>query len=386
MTAPVYIGLISGTSRDGLDAALVAMDGPTPRLLHALCRPYPARLRQALNTLIERLLEENRRPEATETSSLDVELGTFFAEVVQELLAEAGVPAQDVRAIGSHGQTVWHEPGGEVPVSLQLGDPVELHRLTRIPVVSDFRSADVQAGGQGAPLAPLLHRALFRDQAPCAVLNLGGIANVTLLSDDGSVLGYDTGPANCLLDAWVQRHRGVTYDAGGTWAEGGTVLPRLLERLLDDPYFRLAPPKSTGLETFNLGWVERRLEGDEDPQDVQRTLLELTVRSVAAMVRAPGIPEITEVLVCGGGVHNTALMQRLAEACSPSRVRSTAHRGIDPDWVEATLFAWLAHERLAESPMTTGPITGARRPVLLGRVSPSMPPGASAAARSGDAS
>ncbi|MEE4175043.1 MAG: anhydro-N-acetylmuramic acid kinase [Xanthomonadales bacterium] len=409
MTRPVYIGLISGTSRDGLDAVLVTLEGSVPRLLHALCRPYPAPLRDDLDALIHRLLEENRRPEAAETAHLDLELGEFFADTVQALLAEAGFPAEDVHAIGSHGQTVWHEPGGPEPLSVQLGDAEVLHRLTGIPVVSDFRAADVAAGGQGAPLAPLLHRALFRDQAPCAVLNLGGIANVTLLTGDGDVLGYDTGPANCLLDAWHQRHRGGAYDEGGAWAAGGMVLPALLERLLDDTYFRLPPPKSTGLETFNLAWLERRLAGDEDPRDVQRTLLELTVRSVADGLRqdggntgnpfaaehaplagkasgpgAPEIPEIPEILVCGGGTHNATLMDRLAQALSPTRVRSTAHRGVDPDWVEATLFAWLAHERLAEQPMTTGPITGARRPVLLGRVSPSTPPAPSVKAIPGD--
>jgi anhydro-N-acetylmuramic acid kinase len=375
VNAPVYIGLISGTSRDGLDAALVSLDDGKPRLLHSLCQPYPEALRDRLDTLILRLVEAGRRPTAAETSRLDDALGEFFAETVETLLTGAGYPAERVRAIGSHGQTVWHEPTGPAPLTIQLGNAEVLQRLTGIPVVSDFRTADVEAGGQGAPLAPLLHRALFHAGAPCAVLNLGGIANVTLLSPGGDVLGFDTGPANCLLDAWHQRHRGAPLDDRGAWAAGGTLLPALLERLLGDDYFQQSPPKSTGLETFNLAWLQRRLDGDEIPRDVQRTLVELTVRTVVDGLGQGGFfsqadPAASEILVCGGGVHNPFLMDGLAQALSPSPVRSTAARGIDPDWVEATLFAWLAHERLEGHQLVTGPITGARRPVMLGRITP----------------
>ncbi len=378
MSAPVYIGLISGTSRDGLDAALVSLENGTPRLLHALCRPYPEPLKNRLDALILRLLEEGRRPTPAETARLDEELGEFFAATSQALLQEAGYAADGVRAIGSHGQTVWHEPTGPEPLSMQLGNADVLQRLTGMTVVSDFRTADVEAGGQGAPLAPLLHRALFRTGAPCAVLNLGGIANVTLLSPDGNVLGFDTGPANCLLDAWHRRQRGSPFDDRGAWGAGGSVLPSLLERLLDDDYYRRPPPKSTGLETFNLAWLERRLEGTESAQDVQRTLVELTARTVADGLGQAGWgalddPANAEVLVCGGGVHNTFLVDRLAETLSPSPVRSTAAHGIDPDWVEATLFAWLAHERLEGHRQATGPITGARQPVMLGRISAPPP-------------
>jgi anhydro-N-acetylmuramic acid kinase len=388
VNAPVYIGLISGTSRDGLDAALVSLDNGSPRLLHALCRPYPEALRIRLDALIFRLVEAGRRPSPPETGRLDEALGEFFAETSQALLSEAGLPAERVRAIGSHGQTVWHEPSGPSPLSVQLGNPDVLQRLTGIPVVSDFRTADVEAGGQGAPLAPLLHRALFQAGAPCAVVNLGGIANVTLLTGEGDMLGFDTGPANCLLDAWHQRHRGTPFDDRGAWAAGGTLLPALLGRLLDDGYFPQPPPKSTGLETFNLAWLEGRLQGDEAPRDVQRTLVELTVRTVADGLErggrfAPAHPAEAEILVCGGGVHNPFLMDRLGDALSPSPVRSTSSRGIDPDWVEATLFAWLAHERLEGRELATGPITGARRPVMLGRITPAPSPSPSNRQRSG---
>ena len=388
MSAPVYIGLISGTSRDGLDAVLVSVEDGKPDLLHALCRPYPDALRRRLDALILRLVEAGRRPTTAETTDLDDALGEFFAETAHGLLDEAGHPREHVRAIGSHGQTVWHEPTGPSPLSLQLGNADVLQRLTGIPVVSDFRTADLEAGGQGAPLAPLLHRALFHAGAPCAVLNLGGIANVTLLSGDGGVLGFDTGPANCLLDAWHQRHRAAPFDDRGAWAAGGATLSPLLGRLLDDDFFRQPPPKSTGLETFNLAWLERRLEGTESARDVQRTLVELTVRTVAQGLDLGGWRSLAddagaEILVCGGGIHNPVVIDRLAALLSPSPVRSTATRGIDPDWVEATLFAWLAHERLEGRRQATGPITGAQRPVMLGRISPAPAPAASNRQHSG---
>ncbi len=368
-----YLGLISGTSRDGLDLALVGLgDGP-PALLSARCVPYPDALRRGVDAVIER----GRRPRTGETEDLDLALGRFFAGACRTLLDEEGLAPGDVRAIGSHGQTVWHEPDGPQPVSLQLGHPGVLAEETGLPVVAHFRNADLHAGGQGAPLAPLLHRELFGAISPCAVLNLGGIANLTRLeAGDGAPgfdTGFDTGPANCLMDAWCQRHRGEAYDAGGEWAAGGELLPGLLGRLMAEPWFALPAPKSTGLEHFNLPWLEQRLEGGESPRDVQRTLLELTVASVAKAVngafRFEGAGSARlPLLVCGGGVHNGFLLQRLGEALPAAAVASTAAHGIDPDWVEATLFAWLARERLEGRPQDTPPITGAGRPVLLGDI------------------
>lgn len=368
MIRPLYIGLISGTSRDGVDTVLVAMDRDTPRLLGTRCTPYPAALREDLDRFLEQVLEAGRRPRPEESRALDRSLGEFFAHCCRTLLDETGHRCDEIRAIGSHGQTVWHEPTGPDPVSLQLGDAEVLTRETGIDVVFDFRSADLGAGGQGAPLAPLLHQALFDPLAPCAVLNLGGIANLTVLGPEGQVTGFDTGPANCLMDAWCRRHRDLPYDADGAWAASGEVLPRLLQRLAEDAFFAAPPPKSTGLEHFNLAWLDARLDGAEAPHDVQRTLLELTVRTASEALEWSLHDAVAPVLVCGGGVHNTLLMERIAERLSGRDVRSTAARGIEPDWVEAILFAWLAHQRLENRPLPTPAITGARRPVILGRL------------------
>ncbi len=371
MNEPLYLGLISGTSRDGVDLALARFPDGKPELLAARCVPYPENLRSALDRLIER----GQRPALNACAGLDRDLGQFFGEACMALLDDAGRRPAELRAIGSHGQTVWHEPHGDDPVSLQLGDAAVMARLTGITVVTNFRSADLRAGGEGAPLAPLLHRTLFRHLAPCAVLNLGGIANLTLLGEDGHVRGFDTGPANCLMDLWCKRHTGQAYDDKGAWAASGQVLPDLLARLLDDPWFDLPPPKSTGLEHFNTSWMAARLEGDEAASDVQRTLLELSVATVAGALqtaaRAGEMPP-GHVLVCGGGVHNGLFLRRLRDSLGGVAVESTATRGVDPDWVEAMLFAWLAAARLDERLQDTPPVTGADHPVLLGTVTPAF--------------
>lgn len=375
MTADRYIGLISGTSRDGLDAVLVDFQNDTPRLLEATCTPYP----EALRADLDRLIRRGRRPRPGEAATLDQALGRFFADACHTLLRSARVPADTVRAIGSHGQTVWHEPTGPDPVSLQLGDAGVLARETGITVVADFRTADVEAGGQGAPLAPLLHRGLFAAEAPCAVLNLGGIANLTLLGGDGEVAGFDTGPANCLMDGWCLRQRGEAFDRGGAWAATGQVLANTLDAWLADPFFALPPPKSTGLQHFNLAWLDARLDGGERPADVQRTLLALTVDSVATALEAhplggrPG-----PLLLCGGGAHNHFLVRQLTERLPERTIETTEPHGIHPDWVEAILFAWLAKQRLDNRSLETAPITGAGSPVLLGRITPANELGATA--------
>lgn len=363
MTESLYIGLISGTSRDGVDAALVSFEQGQPNLLHAFCQPYPAAIRSDL----DRLIEAGEAPPPGRAAALDEQLGRFFARSAIELLEQASIEGRDVTAIGSHGQTVWHQPGGDRPVSMQLGSGSVIARTTSITTVTDFRRADLKAGGQGAPLAPLLHRELFHSgEERRAVLNLGGIANLTLLDSDGGVQGFDTGPGNCLLDAWIRQCRGLDYDDHGTWAAGGTVSDDLLKRLLADPWFDLPAPKSTGLEHFNLRWLLPQLEeADMSTVDVQRTLAELTVESIARMLE-PSRPD--RLLVCGGGVHNAFVLARLKERLGDCPVGSTLEHGVDPDWVEAILFAWLARERLAERAQNTGPITGAREPVLLGKV------------------
>lgn len=364
MTDPVYIGLISGTSRDGLDAALVAIDKDhRPHVILADCAPYPPALRNA----IDELIALGRCPSEAEVQLADAEFGHFLTDVCRSLMKKADMPDITLTAIGSHGQTVWHDPGAEPGISLQIGNADLLSSALEVPVVFNFREADLQAGGVGAPLAPLLHHALFADKVPCAVINLGGIANITLLDQQGDVRGFDTGPANCLLDFWTQKHRHAPYDANGDFSRTGAVLPTLLESMLSEPYFSQAAPKSTGIELFNEHWLEQHLAGDEPARDVQRTLLELTVETIArALEQAPESPK--QAWLCGGGVHNGYLVERLRGRLEDVSIKSSVEAGINPDWVEATLFAWLAHRRMHEQPSKTGPITGASKPVLLGDI------------------
>ena len=358
----LWLGLISGTSADGIDAALVRFE-PRLELLAARTFAYPEELRG-------RVLALARNTAAIDLDafgSLDVEIGTAFAAAATALLHEAGVEPHGVAAIGSHGQTVRHGPGGRFPFSLQLGNPGVIAERTGIVTVADFRAADIAAGGQGAPLLPALHAALLADPATArAVLNLGGIANVTLLVPGRPVRGFDTGPANCLMDAWSQRVRGIPHDAGGAWARSGRVDGVLLDRLLEDPYFCALPPKSTGREYFNLDWLDARLSPGVAPEDVQATLLQLTARSVADALRGAG--GIRELYACGGGVHNDASMEALRATLPGVRVGTTADLGLDPDFVEAAGFAWLARQRLLGLPGNLPSVTGARGPRVLGVV------------------
>lgn len=359
----LFIGMISGTSRDGADAALVHFDDNHMEVIEAICLPYPSGLAEAL----ERLVRSGQRPGKSTQESLDEQLADHFSKAAEDLLETAGVSPGDVSAIGSHGQTVWHDPDAAAPESIQLGSPERIARKAGITTVGDFRRADIEAGGQGAPLAPLLHRALFRPQTGTrVVLNLGGIANISIIDETGDVSGFDTGPANCLLDAWTSRHRGAAFDRDGQWAASGRVIPSLQQAMLADGYFVKTAPKSTGTEYFNLNWLDLYLNKCEyEPSDVQATLAELSAVTAADSIR-PQQP--IDVLVCGGGVHNAFLLERLQVHLPGVRLRSTAELGLDPDCVEAVLFAWLARERLAGRRLDTCRITGARSPVLLGRV------------------
>ena len=363
----LYLGLISGTSADGIDAALVSFERERPRLLAARAHPWPAALR-------EQILAVAQGEAALDLDAfgrLDVALGHGFAEAALALLHDSGTPAAAVRAIGSHGQTMRHRPTGEHPFTLQLGDPATIAERCGIDVVADFRRADVAAGGQGAPLLPAVHAMLLAHPGhDRVVLNLGGIANITVLGADGSVLGFDTGPANGLMDAWCLRHRGEAFDRDGAFAAGGKTDDALLAALLADPYFALAPPKSTGREHFHLDWLAAQPRvATLVPADVQATLLELTARSVAAAI-ARHAPDAEDVLACGGGVHNGALMRRLAERLAPRALSSTAAFGVDPDFLEATAFAWLARQRLLGLPGNLPAVTGARGLRQLGAIHP----------------
>jgi anhydro-N-acetylmuramic acid kinase len=361
----LYLGLISGTSADSIDAVLVSFSRGAPQLQASVAHPWPEELRKRLLALAQ----GGALPDLDTFGRLDVEIGQSFADAALHLLKHSRTPAQAVRAIGSHGQTLRHRPGGEHPFTLQLGDPTVIAERCRIDVVADFRRADLAAGGQGAPLLPALHAMLLaRPGHARVVLNLGGIANITVLGSDGSVLGFDTGPANGLLDAWCQRHHGEPFDRGGAFALSGQSDASLLDALLADPYFALPPPKSTGREYFHLDWLAGHMPpGALRAADVQATLLELTARSVA-MAILQHAPDAEEVLVCGGGVHNKALMRRLGELLSPRVLLSTSRYGIDPDFLEATAFAWLARQRLLGLPGNLPAVTGARGPRILGAV------------------
>lgn len=361
----LYLGLISGTSADSIDSALVRFEDGAPRLMASRAHPWPLPLRERMLALAqgEQLIDVDA------FGRLDVEIGHSFADAALQLLEQSHTSAHEVRAIGSHGQTLRHRPNGPYPFTLQLGDPSVIAERCRIEVVADFRRADVAAGGQGAPLLPALHAMLLSQSGTArVVLNLGGIANVTVLARDGSVRGFDTGPANGLLDAWCQRHRGEPFDRDGAFAASGRIDPPLLDAMLADAYFRLPPPKSTGREHFHLSWLanHERLTS-LDPADVQATLLELTARSVTDAI-VQHAPDAGEILACGGGVHNGALLRRLTELLAPRMVRSTSHYGIDPDFVEATAFAWLARQRLLGLPGNLPAVTGARGPRVLGAV------------------
>ncbi len=360
------IGLISGTSMDGIDAVLVRFE-PECRVLSQVNTPYSDPMLRALDTL-------RRDPDAFPVAAmaqLDAELGDAFATAALAVMQQAGLTPDAICAIGSHGQTVLHRAGpNDRPAhTLQIGDPHRIAANTGIVTVADFRRADLAAGGQGAPLAPLIHQALLADSSEYRlVVNLGGIANLTRLHPERAVSGFDTGPANCFLDAWYRRHHQGRFDRNGDWAASGTVDSSWLLHLLADPYFSLPPPKSTGIEYFSLDWLIQRLPdwADTRPQDIQATLAEFSAVSlVQALSDDDARPD--RVLVCGGGVHNHDLLERIRRRLS-CPVQSTSDFGLDPDIVEATLFAWLARERLAGRPVATPGITGARGAVLLGVV------------------
>ena len=362
----LYLGLISGTSADGIDVVLVDFAGDRCQLVLGRTYPWHAALRR-------RLVALGQGGDATsldELGSLDVQVARAFAEAARELVAEAGIDASQVRALGSHGQTVRHRPHHSFPFTWQLGDGNTIAECSGITTVADFRRRDVAAGGQGAPLVPAFHAAvLHAPDEDRAVLNLGGIANFTLLPAAGEVRGFDTGPANALLDAWCERHTGQAFDGGGGFARRGRVDDALLARLLDEPWFALPPPKSSGREQFHLAWLQPRLRGGERAEDVQATLLELSAASIADALLATQ-PQTRRVLACGGGVHNPMLLQRIAARLPDAVVESTAVHGLDPDFVEAMAFAWLARETLAGRPGNLPAVTGARGPRVLGVVYP----------------
>jgi anhydro-N-acetylmuramic acid kinase len=366
-----FIGLLSGTSMDAVDAALIEFGSHTPVLRHHHSIPMPTSIRS-------RLIDIAQAGKTTldQVSELDVRLGHLFADAVLTLLQQSGIALDQVRAIGSHGQTIYHRPTGRFPTTVQIGDPNIIAERTGITTVADFRRRDMAAGGQGAPLVPALHEAIFRLQdRNRVVVNIGGIANITILPANplAQVSGFDTGPGNTLMDSWIKKQQRKNHDECGRWASSGEVDETLLGKMLKDPYFHKAPPKSTGREYFNPAWLEKLLKRHKKrllAKHVQATLCELTARTISDAIREYA-PQSDEVLVCGGGVHNLGLMLRLQLLLGDIRVISTEEFNVDPDFVEAIAFAWLAKQTLAGKAGNLPGVTGATRAVVLGGIYPS---------------
>ena len=366
-----YIGLMSGTSVDSIDAALVSIsvDGK-PVLIASHAHPIPPAMRGEIQALMRAGANEIER-----LGELDMALGDLFAEAANAVIQQAGLDKNNIRAIGSHGQTLRHRPHAAHPFTLQIGNPSVIAERTGITTVADFRARDVAAGGQGAPLVPAFHRQLFHStQHNRVILNIGGIANVTYLPADASqpVSGFDTGPGNTLLDRWMGHHNARDCDDAGQWAASGKPSKALLEQLLTDPYFAASPPKSTGREHFNLEWLDnhlKKISSVSAAADVQATLLQLTALTVAEAVRR-FLPKTGEVFVCGGGAHNRELMAALARNFADIPVATTEALGLHPDWVEGVAFAWLAHQTLEGRPGNIPAVTGARHEVILGGIYP----------------
>jgi anhydro-N-acetylmuramic acid kinase len=360
---------MSGTSLDGVDGVLADFSRGTPHVIEHASAPFAEALRAELLQLNAAGPDELHRAALAGNALMRV-----YARVVGELLERSAVPGSAVQAIGAHGQTVRHRPQefDGTGYTLQLCQPALLAELTGIQVVADFRSRDVAAGGQGAPLAPFFHREMFsRPGETVGVLNIGGISNLTLLRPDGSMLGFDCGPGNVLMDAWCARHTGQPYDANGAWAASGKLVAPLLEALVTEPYFLKAPPKSTGRDLFSQAWLERQMKGFDQtaPADVQATLAELTARACSADLQRHE-PGLRQLVVCGGGVLNGHVMRRLRALLPAAQVSSSANWGLPPLQVEATAFAWLARKAVRRETLELQSVTGARGARVLGCVYP----------------
>jgi anhydro-N-acetylmuramic acid kinase len=362
----LFIGLMTGTSLDGIDAVLADYTAMPPRLLADTHHALAEELRDALLRLNASGSDELHRAAVAAQH-----LAHAYAAATGELLDQAQVGAGQVRAIGAHGQTVRHQP--EAGYTIQINAPATLAELTGIDVVADFRSRDVAAGGQGAPLTPAFHAAVFRGSVPRAVINIGGISNLTALQAQGvdlPVFGFDCGPGNVLIDAWALEHLGEPIDRDGRWAAGGKLHHGLFEAMLAEPFFNLVPPKSTGRDRFSLDWLAQRLTGTQiDPRDVQATLTQLTATVLGDAIDRY-FSEAQQVIVCGGGAFNITLMKLLAEACAPREVIASDALGVAADRVEALAFGWLAREFVHRRPANIAAVTGARGPRLLGCLYP----------------
>jgi anhydro-N-acetylmuramic acid kinase len=360
-----YVGLMSGTSMDGIDAVLVNFEDASVELVATHSEPYPDDLKDALLSAIRMPLHVD----LDRSGELDRKVGECFRDAALCVIANAGTDRRDVVAIGSHGQTLRHQPNAEKPFSLQVGSAEIIAAGTGATTVANFREADIIAGGQGAPLVPPFHDWLFRSaDINRVVVNIGGIANITVLPDGGAeVCGFDTGPGNGLMDVWTALHLGKSYDDDGRWAGAGAVVDSLLEQFLEDPYFRSRPPKSTGVEYFNREWLGGFDIDGIAAVDVQATLCELSVATISDAIDQYAA-DTTEVFVCGGGSHNSDLMRRLERRNPTMSVSSTLVAGLNPDWVEAVAFAWLAMRTLNGQTGNLPSVTGASHKVVLGDI------------------
>ena len=364
-TNSIFIGLMSGTSVDAVDAVAVEITDHDYKIKSSHSEPFPAVLRAQILDLCDPQKESIQLLAET-----DHQLGKLYAKATHQLLAKANLKAADITAIGCHGQTIRHRPSGseQIPFSLQIGDANIVAADTNIPVVADFRRKDMALGGQGAPLAPGFHQFAFAEaEINRAIINIGGISNITVLDTSGNCTGFDTGPGNILMDLWSQIHLGTHYDHNGSWAAQGTPIPRLLTQMKADSFFALPAPKSTGRELFNLNWLNHQLAdfSEASPQDIQATLLSLTAETISESILA--LPHaIDEVFICGGGAFNGFLMDSLTAKLS--HVATTDALGISPSWVECCAFAWLAKQRMASMAGNLTSVTGATRQAVLGAV------------------
>ncbi len=360
-----YIGLMSGTSVDAIDAVLMDFSVSNTHIVTNYSQSIGSQLRNDINSLIA------TRKLPTEYKNLNKQFAQASNDAVTELLKQASIDTKDIIAIGSHGQTVFHDPKGIPQVSIQIGDPINIANLTKIPTVGNFRQADIDAGGQGAPLACAYHAEVLQSaNEERVVLNLGGIANITKLPKNKNepIIGFDTGPANTLMDAWAQKHLNKPFDQDGNWAKSGKVNIDLLERMLEDGYFSASPPKSTGREHFNLNWIQHYLDSYGifvSPENVQATLLALTTHSIADSIDA-WCTQSEKILLCGGGSENKYFVGQLEKALENKTILSTNHYGIPTKWMEAMAFAWLAKQNLGAKPGNIPSVTGADKPVILG--------------------
>ena len=362
----IYLGLMSGTSVDGVDAVIVDFGGSLPVVLHSLTESYPESISARIRAL-------TRASSITldELCGLDVEIAEYYVNVVHKILVDASISADSIRAIGSHGQTIHHNPDQKPRFTLQIGDPNILCAGSGITTVADFRRRDMALGGQGAPLAPAFHQSIFRSaDRDRAIINIGGIANITFLpaANETDTIGFDTGPGNTLLDYWINLHLKQRYDDAGKWAASGNIDTNLLQAMISsEPFFSQEPPKSTGTEYFSPDWLTKFTVERQTPENIQATLLELTARTIVMGLNQLE-PASREYYICGGGVHNRALLERLEILLQPATLQTTAALGIDPDYVEAIAFAWLARQTIHGMPGNLPSVTRAQSSAILGGI------------------